>query len=147
MAIYCALSELEEGESISYEKLSEIAHGEDVQREKRHLLQTAIKWSLSDDIVIGCVRDVGVYRLKNNEIDSIADQAHRQIRRRAKRTARALSACDYDRLNEDERREHTARLAFVGALQLFTKPSTIKKIAANTNPGEVDNSKTLALFQ
>jgi len=152
MALYKALSELKEGDQMTYEQLSAIVGGDDIQKKKRYWLVSAVAKCLNDGIIIGCIREIGVKRLENNEIDSVADATHKYIRNRTRKTKKALSAVEYLRLTEEEKRAHCARLAFIGAMTLFAKPSAIKKLEANaegfsTAPPKNNVSRTLELFK
>ena len=149
-ALYKALSDLQEGEMLSYAKLSDIAFGEDVKVKKRHLLTSAVRKCLNDEIVIECVIGRGMKRMTNETIDSVADQARITINRKARKVKKALKAVDYDRLDQTQKLQHCARIAFTGAIALFSKPSAIKTLEDNqekeAKPKPFDPAKTLKLF-
>ena len=152
-AMYKALKELKEDELLSYEKLRDIADEEDIRDKKRHLLTSAVRKCLNEGIVIECVFSIGMKRMTNETIDTVADHARQAIHRRSKKVKRAMKAVDYDRLNDDQKKEHCAKIAFNGAIEMFSKPSAIAKIKANqeatakATPEPFDPAKTLKLFQ
>lgn len=113
-------------------------------------LRTALRSLLNDEgRAFGVVRGVGMKRLSDVEIVEAADGDVDSIRRKARRSARRLTAVQhYDKLEPKQQLAHTARLSIFGAISSMTTDSAIKKVeaAATGRATELPIAETLKAF-
>lgn len=123
------LSELHEDEEITYSALSELI-GRDVQNGARHYLHGARQWVLDHNgIVTRCVHDVGVKRLRDEEIIGAGLERSRHIRKTASKGVKEMTAVqDFNKLNDEKKIQHNAVTMALTMARFAAKPATTKKI-------------------
>lgn len=114
---------------ITYEELSELI-GRDVQREARHLLQSARRRALKRDrIVFGTVTGVGLRRLSDEEVAATGESFLKRIRRTARRASETVTCVqDFEKLPADAKAKHNATLSLAGVLRHFTQPRRVLQL-------------------
>jgi len=147
--IYEKLVSLNPGESITYQSLNELI-GRDVQNGARGNLVTAKKQLLNEGVVIETIRNVGVKRLKDAEIAFSGEYAIKKARRAIQKGSKKLICVkDFDSMPQDAQLKHNFSLSVLGALEMITKPQSIKKIEHKiAEEGvKIAAGKTLELFR
>lgn len=148
MTLYKRLVELDEGEVVEYDALTDLIK-RDVRGEAYSNLDTAKRRCESNDlIVIKPVRGVGVRRIPNDEIVAVAGDRLNKARRQTKRGLGELACADYDKLTPDQRLKHNASAAMLGTIHFMSKPSKIKSIETKLGAGngKLSVNQTLELF-
>jgi hypothetical protein len=126
--LYRRLSKLTEGEEISYTELSVVA-GRNVQTAAYGALKTAREMCRRENrIIIGTVKNVGLKRLSNEEIPDSAKTHISRIRKQAKIGFAKLACTDLERLPDSGKLAYYAAESNLGALALFSKPASAKRI-------------------
>jgi len=135
------------GETITYEKISEVASKEIT--ELRGSIATALKRVLRDrDMVFACVRMVGFKRLDDIEIVDKGSTDAAAIRRKTMRTLEQQMKVDFAKLPHKKQMQASAQVSIMGAISMMTKPQAIQKIAGKIDKGtkELPTNQTLSLF-
>jgi hypothetical protein len=142
--IYKRLVKLAEGETITYQELSDII-GRDIQKH-RNCLYTAYKMALKENrMVFDTIRDEGIRRLKNDEIPNvIGTYSITRIRRTSRRGATKIVAADYNSLSNEMKVKHNAHLSVLGAFIQMTKQKAIERIETAVRENEDLNKITYA---
>lgn len=113
-------------------------------------LQSAIRSLLRHDaIVFAAIRGVGLKRLNDEDIVSVADRDVDGVRRKAKRGVLKLSSvADYSALPPAKQLAHTARMSVLTAVAHMATDGGMKKVeaAAAGRSGELPISDTLRAF-
>ena len=121
------LKETAPGEVVTYERLS-ASIGRDVQKDARGVLQTARRSVLNENrMVFEAVIDVGLMRLKDEQIVGIGDKSRDHIRRTARKTVKSLFCVNYDQLSREQQVKHNTSLSMMGVIgELATNRSAAK---------------------
>ena len=131
-ALYECLKQSQIGEVVTYADLSRLI-GRDVQRKYRHLLTSACRRCLGDDMVVECVHGIGVKRLADTEIIGVGEHALPKIRRLANRVSRKLNAIhDFDALPNAEKVKLNASRSLMGAFSYLTKAPQVARVEKQT---------------
>ncbi|MAT51520.1 MAG: hypothetical protein CMK32_10095 [Porticoccaceae bacterium] len=136
------------GQLITYDEIS-TAIGRDVRKHASSSLVTARRSLLLEcGIVFGVERGVGLKRLDDEEIVDTTESDRVRILRASKRTLDKLSVVKFDSLPEDYKRQHVVASAQMGAISLFSKKTSAKKIATKVqkSTSEISIGETLSLF-
>lgn len=149
--LYARLNKTEAGELIPYGELSEIA-GRDVKPGGDAyfaLYRARAMCEREDGIVFECARSVGIKRLDDAGIIATATSDFRSIGRRAKKAMRRIAQADYQALGDEDKATHNAAISALGAVRLFTKPASIKRIeaAVKNTQGALPVGRALELFK
>ena len=140
------------GEVIPYQVLCD-AVGRDVREGSRHILYSARCRLLKREppesrMVFGAVSGVGLKRLDSVGCLSLGDQTIRHIKRASERGAFKVACAVYDQLNTDDKIRFNAHLAQMGAINLMSKTSSVRRVqqAVATSAKSLANTEVLALF-
>ena len=148
--VYDRISKAENGETISYSELSQII-GRDIQQVARCNLNTARKMCHRDnDMLFDVIRNVGIKRMDDEAIAKSGTKNLTKIKRISKKSIRELSTVqNFNTLPRDAKIAHNTALSIFGALHLFTKTNSIKKVAniMKKDMKSLPINKTLELFQ
>jgi hypothetical protein len=144
--IYQHLSKMKVGDTASYSDLGQLI-GRDVQNGARSNLQSAIRACLNDGLVFGTIRTQGVKRLADDEMIAIGESALGSIRRKARRSARAMLQADLAKLPVAQRTRHAAVQSALGVVSMFSKEKSIARIASKNDGAELPIAKTLEMFK
>lgn len=149
-AVVKKLEQASVGESVSYADLS-LCVGGNIQNKKRYHLDSARRILLNDkQIVFGVLPGEGLKRLNDNEIVLESCRSLNRIKRATRTGARKMGCVDnYDNLPVELKQRHNSTLSVLGAIQLFTKPSNVKKIdsAVSESNGPLMIGETMGLFR
>ena len=143
------LQKKQEGDIVTYDEISEFL-GCDV-RIKRHVLETARRHLLKENMVFDTVIKIGIKRLTASEIaNGSGRKSISRIRRETGRGIKKLRvAAAYDLSKEDIIRMNTDA-SMLGAVKMFTTPASMKKLQgkiASNSGSEMPVGKTLELFK
>jgi len=136
------------GDEIQYTELSGLV-GIDVQYRSRHILVSAIHKALYDRrMVFASIRNVGVTRLKDDDIIASSEGDLRRIRRVSRRSIRKLAAVEFDKLSNESKIKQNAFMSMMGALTSFASQPNIKRIEAHVTTAHqaLPLAKTLEAF-
>ena len=123
------ITETTDGDFISYSELSSLIGG-DIQNEKRHHLDSARKIAKDEGIVFGVIINKGIKRLNDQEKVQEGYRGIEQVRRKAIKSAKTLACVEnFDLLSTELQIKHNTTLSVLGAVNLFSKTSEIKKVA------------------
>jgi len=146
--LYERLSKLKVGEIISYDELSAVI-SQDI-RSCWHNLATARRRVLAlEKIATECVRGEGVKRLSDVGIIGTFGADLRGIRRKAKKSRQRIVAIqDYDGLSEELKVQHNTSVSMLGAIEMFAKESSLKKLkgVVDYKAEKLSLADTLAAF-
>jgi len=134
----------EGNDSVSYDELSK-AIGRDVRQEARGLLNTARKHiEREHHITLEVVRNEGIK--KTTDYCGLMEKTTGHIGKQGRRTvSRVLNAINGQQLNSAT----AARLSQLGAINLFTRPKTVKRLEEHISSHErkeLATAETLKLF-
>lgn len=148
-AVVKKLESMSIGDFASYADLSALVGG-DIQGRANHYLQSARRVLRNEkQYVFGVVTDEGVKRLNDEEI--VLEGSRRILHiRRASRTAMKTLVCvsDFEAMTEETKKRHNTTLSVLGAINLFSKPTSIKKIdnAVAGSGNRLQIGETIAMF-
>jgi DNA-binding winged helix-turn-helix (wHTH) protein len=146
--IRSVLAEAAVGDLVTYETLTK-AIGRDVRGHATGAMHTALRSVLRDDAkVFGNVRGVGYRRLADGEIIDTSESSRRRIQKESKRAIKRLTCVKFDELGQDQKRQHIAASAQLGAMAHFASKHATKKIesAVQKEDKEMPIGQTLRLF-
>lgn len=127
-AIYQRLGKCKVGDTVTYDELKKLT-SRDVQGDDRYVLETALRNTLKDGKVFGCVRAVGVRLLNDEEIIAEAEGVAPRLRRLSRRASRKLTAVkDFASLPNEQKVRHNTLLSVFGAITLMGRESNIAKV-------------------
>ena len=135
------------GDFVSYAELSTLI-GRDVREFGKSSIRTARATLIGESIFFAAVPNEGLKRLSNEEALSFSRSFVRKAHSAATRGMDHLSHVPFDQLSEQSKRNHLATSAQLGAIQLFGKSSSFKKIEGRVNGTDtpVPLGETLKLF-
>lgn len=142
------LSQMAIGQRVTYDELSK-AIGRDVRAFARSALQTARNRLLRDaGIVFGVEANEGLVRLNDSQIIKTTEADRKRVQRQANRTLRKLGVVKFDALSDSDKMKHTVAAAQAGAIVLFSKSTTTKKLESKvqTPSDSLPIGETLKLF-
>jgi len=137
------------GEIVTYDELSEVAHGDVLGRCRSNLTSARKHLENEKRILFGCIRKVGLKRATDIEVVAEGEKGLSRVRRAARRASkRTVCIKDFDKLPEEVKVRHNAALSILGALDLATRPSKVKQIqaAVKTANDRLAIGQTLDLF-
>lgn len=145
------LSSVKEGETVSYDDLDK-AIGRDVRNGAYCLLLSARRIVRRDSgIVFETIRNVGLKRSDNAGIvNNIISTTPRKIRSLIGQQAKNLACVNGENLEEPIRIKRDMSLAFLGMVDLMTKPSKLEKLEAKIAESpqhKLPTNEMLALFK
>lgn len=130
------LEKLAPGESISYTEMSRQATF-DVSKYTGRIGYVRDQLKRKGKAVIVLAPN-GLRRLPDVEVVNLHSQRYkRRVGMASLRGSRALTSVDYEALSDVERTAHNAHQSGFGAIRLFTKETTHKKIAAGVEMAKV----------
>ena len=139
--IRSVLEEKQVGEVATYGEMS-TAIGRDVRLHAYAAMRTAMRALQRDkQIVFANVTDVGYQRLNDVGIVDSMEADRKKMARASGRALKKLECAKFEALPPDKQRSHTIAAAQMGALQMFAKATTTKKIGGSL----VDPSKPMAI--
>lgn len=147
-----ALKLCEVGQLLTYDQLSKLI-GRDVREHAYGALQTARRIAEREDgIAFGTITNVGLKRLNDVEVIGTADKTLAHIRRTASRSGRRVLWClkDFDKLSDEKKVEHNARVSALTVLATISKNSAIRRIEGKVDlaqNGPLPIGRTLQIFQ
>lgn len=147
--IYNRISQCKEGEIVTYEELDQLI-GRSVQKTCRYALTSARNACMNDHrIVFSAIPNVGIKRLKNEEIPGTADSRFLHIKRVANKGLRESACVDYDNLTPENKIKHNTNISMFAVHKELAKPGSEKLIE---NQVKIDHQalpigKVLRLFQ
>lgn len=99
-------------------------------------------------IVFATIAKVGIQRIDDCEIVTSMESDRRKMAKASTRSLSKLGCADYNKLTPEKKREHTTAAAQVGAIAMFSKQATTKKISAAVTDGmnQLAIGDTLKMF-
>ena len=139
------------GDFISYPELTALID-RNVQTKGYSALMTARKMARRNDrMVFECVRGEGLKRLDDHGIvTGIPQQGLKRIRHISRTAAMKLSCVqNFDGLQNGDKISHNAAVSLFGAITLFTRERSVKRIeaAVQEKADKLPVMKTLELFK
>lgn len=134
-------------DTITYDALTQTI-GVDVRTVATGALSTARRMAHRlDSAVFVSVRGVGLKRVNDVEKVGLGSDL-RPLRRMLRRKARILGAVKYDALPADAQRQHNTGLAMLGAVQLMTQRSEVRRVDGAVAQAQrpISFDETLKLF-
>lgn len=144
--LYERLCKADEGEVITYTKLSELID-RDVQHEGSGNLTTARKKALREKgFVFECVRGIGIKRALPSEVVDASESGVKRARRQMRLSSRKLATVDTDSLSQEDQTRAAVLASKLATLELCSGSS--KKIEQSViDCGEsIPATKCLELF-
>lgn len=139
--IRSVFDECEIGQLVTYEELT-AAIGRDVREFARGSIATVRKALLKERrVVFECVQDQGYMRLNDSEIVASTERDRGRLYRASSRVIRKLGCVSFDKLADSEKVSHTVACAQFGAMQMFAKKSSAKRLEAKAK----EESKPIAI--
>jgi hypothetical protein len=145
------LRELSEpGQMVTYHELATLI-GEDVQSGRgAGYLKTARNRIQSElpGFYLSVVRGVGIKRITQEEAVVVASSAVHSVRRKSSRALKTLANIDFDSLSGEGKVRHGVAVSCLGAVKLFTKPASQKRIEQGVRASSkgMEIGDTLKLF-
>lgn len=142
------LKEVAVGSVVTYEDLSR-AIGRDVREFAYQALQSARRALVRESrIVFGVETSIGLVRLNDSGIVKCTEQDRKLIQRRANRTIEKLHCAEFEKLTNEEKRQHVTASAQMGAISMFASKAASKKIASSVKDQSsvIPIGETLKLF-
>ena len=133
---------------VAYDELNRLI-GRNVQKEARGNLNTAIYRLLRDKrIRFETIRNVGVRRIGDAAIVDAGQAGVQKIQRTSRRELDKIGCANFEKLSDGKKKEHLALSASLGATNLLSKPSSIKRIEGKATQTQetIPMADTLALF-
>lgn len=129
-AIYDRLVRLEVGEMVTYSELSNLINRNIQSKEGRFHLYTAQRRALNENyMVFGCIRNMGVKRLNDEEIVGTGHHTIGRIRRMSRRGFRVVTAVkEFDKLPNAVKIQHNTYASLLGAMSLATTEIRVRKL-------------------
>lgn len=125
------LRRVDVGGIASYEDLVDACGAGDIDEVRQNVL-SAMRRLEREGMLFCNVMRVGYRRLSDAEILGQNDEFNRAaIRRKARRSAKQLSAVDYDALSVDQKKQLSAKVAVYGVVHEMARERTTRKIAAS----------------
>jgi hypothetical protein len=122
------LMKLNVGETRSYLALSSLIKA-DVQRDKRYILQSALRAMLREErMVFGVITGVGIYRMNDAQIVDVSAASVGKFHRLSARAIRKLACADFEHLDNDHKIKHHTAASILGTLAYATRTTTVRKI-------------------
>lgn len=147
--LYQELTKVKVGEEITYTALAK-EMGREIKGSDPYL-QSAIRRAFHlDGAVFDNIRGVGYRRLNDQEIVAASAGDTDALRRKARRSAKRLTAIeDFTALPPEARIEHNARLSIFGAIVSMTKQAAIEGVRTQVSSAghELPFAKTLEAFR
>ena len=146
--IRSVMQECKIGETVTYDTLSQ-AIGRDVRKFAKGPIVTCRRTLLNElNMVFECVPNEGYKRLSDCDIVRSIESDRRKVSRASGKSIRKLSCVDFAALNDQEKHAHTVAAAQFGAIQLFSKSSTTKRIESKVSSGDttIPVADTIKLF-
>lgn len=139
------LLDVKPGEIISYDDMSAAAMC-DVRASS--LVSRVVRLMVRDhQIVFYTIRRQGIRRAESAEIVTSEQCTPKRVLRMASRSMHRLATADYDTLSNEDKLKHSATTSALGAIALFSKPASQKKIEKAITAGAgPDLNGTLKLF-
>lgn len=133
-------------QTITYGELSALV-GRDILQ-KREWLTSARRILFRDHgILIETVRKVGVRIADNAGIMNAGIRDVSSSRRALKRASRKFDAVEPAALSEEDRKNYTGHVATVNALQLLSKPSSVRKVVEKSEGAPLPSASILEMFR
>lgn len=133
-------------QTISYTEISALI-GRDILA-NRGFLASARRILFRDrGILIETVRNVGVRIASNSGVMHAGIRDVSASRRALKRASRKFDAVEIAALSEEERKTYTGHVATVNALQLLSKPSSVRKVAEKSEGSPLPSASVLEMFR
>lgn len=146
-ALVDMLIDVKPGDEITYDEMTK-AIGRDVRTVARGAMQTARRVAERQyRMVFSPIFGVGLRRLLNDDIPGVADSKIAHIRRTATRAARTLACVDFDRLPNEKRIEHNAKLSILGAITLSSSQQAQTLVSQKSQAGPLPVGRVLELIQ
>lgn len=148
LIIESLIRKLEYGDVLTYDEIS-TALGRDVRKHCRSNLHSAMRACERDGIILGTIINEGYRRLDDVGIVDAASADTKAVGRRSRRALKKLSHVNFNQLPNDLKIKHTAKAAQLGALEMFSKGATTKKLedkAGKAGSATLAIGETLKLF-
>ena len=140
------LREVAVGATVSYNDMSK-SLGRDVRIFCKGNLSSARRILLNQDgVVFDAIRNVGYKKLNGPETVQIATSGRQKISRAARKVIKQLLTVDYEQLDTTNKRTHLALSSQMGAVSMFAKTATTKKIEAKVEGSQLAIGETLRMF-
>lgn len=136
------------GETVTYEELNALV-GRDVRGDARYCLTSACRRLLAEQVVFAAVRTVGMKRLDDAGLLTLPQAAFDSMRRKARKTARKLTAIQYESLDRSQKAQHNAAVSVLGLVAHVTKPRHMERLRGRVEEtqGALPIGKTLEAFK
>ena len=133
-------------QTITYGELSALI-GRDIAANRGFLASARRILFRDHGILIETVRNVGVRIASNSGIMDAGIRDVSASRRALKRASRKFDAVEISALSEEERKTYTGHVATVNALQLLSKPSSVRKVTERSEGSPLPSASVLAMFK
>ena len=146
--LIATLKDIAVGEVATYQSLSATIK-RNVQTDAYGAMTTARRALQRDHrMIFGTVRGVGLRRLNDGEIVDAGRSHITSMRRTSRRGLKKLACVDWDNLDNASRIKHNASASMLGAVNMITRESSIKKLEAKIEKTKekLPIASTLALF-
>ena len=128
IAITHTLEKVGVGDSIKYSDLNK-AIGRDVQKDARSNMDSARRILQRDHkMIFSPIRGVGLLRLNDGDIVSVAASGVERQRRASRRTLKVLDCAKYDVLDRKAQTEYNTTLSVRGVLSHVTSNKSVAKV-------------------
>lgn len=122
------LETAEIGDVIAYHELTKLID-KDVQTEARGAMDSARRVLMREkQIVFDCIRGIGLLRLSDSQITETSATFVKQARKKADKGIKTLSCANYEKLTDDQRKEHNAGAAILGFIKMAGAAKNINKV-------------------
>lgn len=137
------------GDVVTYEELTQEV-GRDVRGRAKAALYTARNHALKHaGMVFQAVENVGLKRLSDVEIVESVGGDLKLIRRKARKSATKLTKVAFDKLPNEQKIDHNAKLSMLGALQQFSAPQSLIAVRSKVQESNqaLSIGRTLDVFK
>jgi|DEB19_MinimDraft_3_1074340.scaffolds.fasta_scaffold09149_2 hypothetical protein len=146
--LHAFLSELEIGQTATYDEMSKII-GRDVRVFAISSLRSARNLLLREKgMVFGVETNVGLVRLNDSEIVSSVEADRKKVHRASAKVIRKLGCVKFDSLDDTQKKVHVTMSAQFGVLAMMSQKSSTKKIEESVKSSDATLAigNTLKLF-
>lgn len=134
------------GDVVEYQELTN-AVGRNIQTKARSNLDTARRHLRLRGKWFGCVKNVGIKRLTDQELPGVLPDGRKRVNRMARKYMQ-VSACfeSFDQLPDDVKQNVLGHQSIFGVILLFTRRESMKKIEKEIRDEALPVAKTITFF-
>ena len=139
------INEMAIGQLLTYDEIS-TALGRDVRDFCKGSMYSAKRSCENSGIVLEAVADEGYRRLDDSGIVQSSMSDTRRIQRASRKGLKRLAFVEFEKLTEDEKRQHIAASAQLGVVNHFATSATRKKLSLVSSSKQLAIGETLKMF-